>query len=120
MESKFKNPRISIQLVVVCFLLATKIGFAQAPQERPVRIIVAPNHLDWTYQVGEKVTFSITVMKNGNPLPNVQINYIVGPEKMGVTKSENLTLANGKVEIDGGTLKTPGFLRCIVTTVVDG
>jgi len=72
------------------------------------------------YKTGEKVKFSVTVLKNGNPLPNTKIVYEFGPERMNPTKTDSITLTNGKFDIDGGTLKEPGFLRCIVTATVDG
>ncbi len=112
------NMKNQMKTFIACLLLITPAVFAQVPQA--VKIIVAPDHIDWTYRPGEKVKFSVTIIKNGNPLPNAKIVYEVGMEKMPATKSDSATLANGKIEIDGGTIKTPGFLRCIVTTVVDG
>lgn len=106
------------KLFFFCLLLSAKVIFAQTPQA--VKVIVAPDHLDWLYKLGEKVKFSVTVIKNGNPLPNAHIVYEVEPERMPPTKMDSLTLLNGKLDIDGGTLKAPGFLRCIVTADVDG
>ncbi len=110
--------KINISIFITCFLFIVTAGVAQTPLA--VKVIVAPNHLDWNYQPGEKVKFSITVIKNGNPLPNAHILYEIGPEKMPSTKADSLNLANGKLEVDGGTLKTAGFLRCVVTADVDG
>lgn len=110
--------KISIRLCILFLFWVPAIGFAQTPLA--VKVIVAPDHTDWTYKPGEKVKFSVTVLKNGNPLPNAHIVYEVGPEKMPATKQDSLTLTNGKLDIDGGTLKTPGFLRCIVIADVDG
>jgi len=108
----------ALTLLLLCLIFTTTKSYGQVPLS--VKVIVAPDHLDWTYKTGEKATFTITVLKNGNPLPNARIVYEVGPEKMDATKIDSLTLPNGKIEVDGGTLKTPGFLRCIVTTTVDG
>jgi cephalosporin-C deacetylase-like acetyl esterase len=100
-------------------LLSLKIIIAQ-PVERIVKVVVAPDHKDWTYKIGEKVKFTVTVLQFGNPLSNARIHYEIGPEKMEPFKIDSTTLASGKITLDGGTLKKPGFLRCIVNATVDG
>jgi cephalosporin-C deacetylase len=86
--------------------------FAQ-PAERYVKVLVGTDHTDWTYKTGEKVKFTISVLKNGIPLSNAAIRYEIGPEKMDPTIKESKTAASGTLTVDGGTMKTPGFLRCI-------
>lgn len=108
--------------IIFCFLLMTLNvykSFAQ-PFEQIVKIIVAPDHINWTYHPGEKVIFSVTVLQYGNPLKNVKIKYEVGPERMEPVKKDSLNLPDGKLVLDGGTMKTPGFLRCIVVAEVNG
>lgn len=90
------------------------------PAQRPVDVIVAPDHADWTYKVGEKVKFSISVIQYGNLLKNVAVKYQIGPEKMDPTINETKTLADGRLTIEAGTMKTSGFLRCKVSVSVDG
>ncbi|MBE9463027.1 acetylxylan esterase [Dyadobacter subterraneus] len=97
------------------FLLALAPAFSQ-PIERATKIIVAPDREDWTYKTGDKVKFTITVLKNGNPVKNASIRYEIGLEKMDPTIKETKTAANGTITVDAGTLKTPGFLRCIAWT----
>ncbi|MBC7921667.1 MAG: acetylxylan esterase [Ferruginibacter sp.] len=111
--------RRACRFLVPCGLLISPLSFAQ-PVERIVKVIVAPDHPDWTYKSGEKANFSVSVLQNGNRLPKVKIKYEVGPEKMEPTKTETLTLENGQRAIDGGTLKGAGFLRCVVTAEVEG
>ena len=105
---------------ICCCLLLVATSKSQAQVPISVKIIVAPNHPDWTYKTGEKAVFTVTVLKNGNPMPNTRIYYETEPERMDPAKTDSLTLTDGKAVIDGGTLKTPGFLRCIVTTSIDG
>jgi cephalosporin-C deacetylase-like acetyl esterase len=90
------------------------------PTEQFVKVIVAPDHDNWTYKSGEKVKFSVSVLQNGNLLKNVKIIYEIGPEKMEPTKKDSTVLAKGEITFDGGTLKSGGFLRCIATAVIDG
>ena len=105
---------IFLLLIICCNSL-----FAQPP-EQMIKLVVAPDHSDWLYKTGESVKFTISVLQNGNPVKNAVIRYTIGPEKMDPTKKDSLALANGTLTVDGGTMKTPGFLRCTVTAKLDG
>jgi cephalosporin-C deacetylase len=100
--------------VIVCNNL-----FAQ-PTEQIVKVMVAPDHQDWLYKTGENVKFSIAVFQYGNLLKNATIRYEIGPEKMEPVKKDSLNLSTGVLSVDGGTMKTPGFLRCIVVAKIEG
>ena len=106
-----------IYLMLGLFLM-TGLAFAQ-PSERLIKVIVAPEHEDWSYKLGEPVKFTVTVLKYGNPLKNVKISYQIGPEKF-ETKKDTTILKDGIIKLDGGTMNIPGFLRCIVIAKVDG
>lgn len=84
-----------------------------------VQVRVAPDHRDWTYQLGEPAKFKVLVTADNEPIDNGSVSYTVAPDMMpGVAKKAEVPLEG--LVIDGGTLKEPGFLRCIVTTVVAG
>ena len=106
-------------LVFLYMVFAIQENFAQ-PIEQVVKIIIAPDHNDWFYHTDEKVKFNVTILQYGNPLKNVKVKYEVGPERMAPDKSDSLMLTDGKFVIEGGTMKTPGFLRCIVVAEVNG
>jgi cephalosporin-C deacetylase len=74
------------------------------PTEKFIKVLVAPDHSDWMYKKGEPVKFTISVLKNGNYVPNVKVKYELGEEKMDPLKSETIILANGMQQINGGTL----------------
>jgi cephalosporin-C deacetylase len=101
------------------FWLSLLTAIAQ-PARRPVEVIVTMDRDDWTYKTGDKVQFLVTVMRNGNMVKNASVRYEIGLEKLDPTIKETKTAADGKLTIDGGTLKTPGFLRCIAWVTVDG
>jgi cephalosporin-C deacetylase-like acetyl esterase len=96
----------------------THFSYAQ-PVEQFIKVIVAPDHADWLYKPGEKVKFSITVLQNGNAIKNATVKYEIGPEKMEPAKKDSVVIANGTLTADGGTMKEPGFLRCIAIATVN-
>lgn len=107
-----------------CFWLACLITCLQATYAQPARqlinVLVAPDHSDWTYKPGEKVKFTIKVLQSGNIVKDAVVSYEIGPEKMDAIKKDSLVAGNGVLHIDGGTMKNPGFLRCIATAYVGG
>ncbi|HEY1847577.1 MAG TPA: acetylxylan esterase, partial [Opitutaceae bacterium] len=84
-----------------------------------VRIVVAPDHRDWTYQLGEKALFHVSVIADNEPIDGAVVTYNVGPDMYpGEKKTADVPLTG--VTIDAGTMTAPGFLRCIVTAEVAG
>lgn len=86
-----------------------------------ITINIAPEHADWIYQTGETAIFKVSLnnnMKEGT-LP-YSVRYEVGPEKMPPVKSEAFESSVQSFVIDGGTMKTPGFLRCKVVIKYNG
>ena len=115
--------RLYIFKILRFFLVVLLVGFTTysyaQPTEKYIKIIVAPDHNDWKYVIGEKVKFTITVLQNGNALKNVTVKYEIGPEKMEPSKKDSLVLINGMLTIDASTMKEPGFLRCIATATIE-
>jgi cephalosporin-C deacetylase len=100
------------------FLLS--INLQGQPAEKLVKVSIAPDHADWVYKTGENVKFKVSVTKNSEPIQNVKISYEVGLEMMTPVKKEASVLKEGTMEIQGGTLKDPGFLRCKVIAEYEG
>lgn len=84
-----------------------------------IKVIVAPDHENWTYKVNETAKFTVQVFKFGNLLENVTVDYEAGPEMLPEIKKEGVILKKGQLELSG-TMKVPGFYRVIVWAVVDG
>ena len=113
----FRMPNRFITVLFLSFV----ISFSNAqPTEQFIKVVVAPDHSDWTYKTGENVKFTITVLQNGNILKNAVVKYETGPEKMEAQKKDSLPLPNGTLVVDAGTMKEPGFLRCIAFAIVNG
>ncbi|MCW3108021.1 MAG: Cephalosporin-C deacetylase [Segetibacter sp.] len=113
-----KKTKLIFCNLLILFSFSILVVHSQPPNQL-VKVVVAPDHKDWTYKTGEEVKFTITVLRYGNPISNVKIRYEIGPEKMEPLKTDSLNLTDGKTVINGGTMKTPGFLRCTVTADVD-
>lgn len=112
---------ISWRLYHTVFFLLIVAGLQAQPVEQYVKVIVAPEHPDWTYKTGEQVTFTISVLQNGNLLQHAIVNYQIGPEKMEPTlKKDGVSAPKGMLTVKGGTMNTPGFLRCTAEVQVDG
>ena len=84
-----------------------------------IRVLVSPDHTDWTYRPGEKCTFTVRVLQAQNPLSDVSINYELGPEWFPIEKKEVCLPKSGELKLSG-TMKEPGFLRCKVKATVGG
>jgi cephalosporin-C deacetylase-like acetyl esterase len=111
--------RISKVLIQVCLFSAISIIVAAQAGTTLIKVIVSPDHKDWTYKVNETAKFSVQVLKYGNLLDNVTINYETGTETLPDVTKEGVVLKNGTTEFSG-TMKTPGFYRVRVWAVVDG
>jgi cephalosporin-C deacetylase-like acetyl esterase len=113
---KNKITRLCLQSVL---LITLSVNALSQPATSLIKVIVTCDHKDWTYKVNEKATFSVQVLKYGNLLDNVSIDYEAGPEMLPDIKKEGIILKNGRTEFTG-TMKAPGFYRLRVWAVVDG
>ncbi len=113
-----KNKLSILLLQCVLLFVSTLISFSQS-NTGLVKVIIAPDHKDWTYKVNEDAKFSVQVLKYGNLVDNVTIDYETGPEALPDVKKEGVLLKNGKTEFSG-TMKVPGFYRVRVWAVVEG
>ncbi|WP_345026002.1 acetylxylan esterase [Ravibacter arvi] len=108
-----------VLLALACFF----VGFVQLaaqPAQQYVQVIVAPDRADWTYKTGEPARFNVSVFKDGVPLKGASVSYEIGLEKLKPTEKATKTASNGTLSLEGGTLKVPGFLRCVAQVTVDG
>ena len=85
-----------------------------APAEQPVKVIVMPDHADWNYKCGEQPVFKVLVLKNHVPVQNIEVNYQISEDNMPTHLEKKMLLKSGEGEIKLGTMKVPGFLRCMV------
>jgi cephalosporin-C deacetylase len=84
-----------------------------------LQLRVSPDRVGWTYALGEPAKFRITVFADQQPLAGVTIKYRVGLEMMPAVEQMAVIPEEG-LWIDGGTLREPGFIRCVATAERDG
>lgn len=108
------------KVTVLSFLVLLCIGTVYGQiRGNEIRVVVSPNHNDWVYALGEKCTFTVRVVKAQNLLPNVTVDYELGPEMYPTEKKEGIVLKDGTLTLRS-SMNTPGFLRCKVKAHVDG
>mgnify|MGYP001487062180 CR=1 FL=1 len=106
-------------LLQSALLFVLSLAAVSQPATTLVKVIVAPDHKDWTYKLNEEAKFSVQILRYGNLIENVTVNYETGPEMFPDVIKEGIVLKTGKMELSG-KMKTPGFFRVKVTAVVDG
>ena len=114
---------ISSRLLGVCVAVAGLVSAPAAQTRQPfsrVTVTVTPDHSGWLYQPGQPVSFWIDVVRDGHPVSGARVNYTVGPEMLPPVTEATVVVGSGPVTVAGGTMKVPGFVRLVATTVVDG
>jgi cephalosporin-C deacetylase-like acetyl esterase len=109
------------QKTLVLFLLLMISYAAQAQESTGIyQIRVAPDRHDWTYQLNQPAKFEVAVTLNNRQVAGLPIKYSCGAEAMPPTIVKTVTTTAKSLMIEAGSLKEPGFLRCIVTMEKDG
>jgi len=117
--STFKKQKLQSALLLFLCLAFIHPSFGQIPRQY-LDISVSPQHEDWTYKLGEKVEFIVSVTQSGRAVPVENVRFFVKEEKMDPIQEGALALKDGKATISVPGMKKPGFLRCEVFATVDG
>ncbi len=104
------------------YILACLLAFSASAQTRTgtVQVRVSTDHSDWRYQPGQPVRFHIVAVQDGHPLEGIKVSYKIGPEMVTPKIDQSATLTTAGLTVEGGTMKDPGFLRCIATVEHNG
>ena len=95
------------KFLLVLLFLSSGMVWAQ-PSVQLVRVVVTADHANWQYAVGEKVNFSIQVIKNGSLVPNAKITYQVGPERMTPSLASSVVSPTGTLQIPSQSMPSAG------------
>jgi cephalosporin-C deacetylase len=106
-------------LLSVLMAILSYNALSQQPAIGVVKVIAAPDHKDWIYKLNEEAKFTVQILKYGNLVENVLIDYEAGPETLPEIINKGQVLKTGKSEFSG-TMKEPGFYRVTVWAYVDG
>jgi len=115
---KSKMTKLSLALLIITVLGVIHLN-AQ-PSKTLVQVLVSPDKSDWTYETGERATFTISVLKNSVPLDGIKVNYRIQPEKVDVWEEGTVQLKDGKATLKAKKFNDPGFLRCHASVEIDG
>ena len=105
-----------IESILFVFLCCVSLANAQI-RGNEIRVVVSPDRADWVYGLNEKCTFTVRVVKAQNLLPDVKIDYELGPEMYPTEIKKGVVLKDGTLTLRA-SMKTPGFLRCKVKAYV--
>ncbi|MEP7213338.1 MAG: acetylxylan esterase [Acidobacteriota bacterium] len=105
------------RLVLCCFAILLFAAQAARSQERlgNYQIRVVPDRADWTYELNQLARFQISATLDGHQVAGLPLKYSCGPEAMPPRIQRSVTTTTESVSIEAGTMKEPGFLRCIAT-----
>jgi cephalosporin-C deacetylase-like acetyl esterase len=94
----------------------TPEGLQAEPSKKPSKKLeVSLDHPDWKYTVGETAKFRIRVVSDPPPTENTVVRYRLGKEKFESEVPVRVEVPPDGLEIDGGTLNEPGFLRLLAS-----
>jgi len=102
--------------LVVAFLCAPL--FAQAPSQvapaAALKVTARAERANATYQVGEKVTFAVSVEEKGKPANGSLIDWVIVKDGLATEQKGFSSVVDGKATVVG-SLNEPGFLQLKVT-----
>lgn len=108
----------------VIFTLFFLVCLNSQPREQLVKVIVTPNHSNWTYEVGEQAEFTITALRNNVPIEGIEIKYTIQPDPgyrlIKIWDQGTKVLKDKATKVKAKKFDRPGFLRCTATVEVDG
>ena len=102
--------------LVVAFLCAPL--FAQVPSQvapaAALKVTARAERANATYQVGEKVTFAVSVEEKGKPANGSLIDWVIVKDGLATEQKGFSSVVDGKATVVG-SLNEPGFLQLKVT-----
>lgn len=107
-------------IFIYVFLLLAGVAAQAQESVGNYQIRVAPDRDDWTYELNQPAKFSVAVTLNNRQVSGLPIKYACGLEAMPPRLEKTVTTTAQNLTIDAGSLKEPGFLRCIVSMEKDG
>lgn len=106
-------------LLTLWSLLVVSLSALAQIKGNEIRVVVSPDHTDWNYRLNETCTFKVQVYKAQELLPDVRVDYEIGPVMFPEKTEKNKLLKNGTCQLSG-KMNTPGYYRCKIWAHVKG
>lgn len=117
LSSQMFNRNFTLLLTIIFFCLCN----ASAQESLGTyQVRVSLDKENWTYELGQTPRFVFAVTLNNSQIAGLPLKYSCGPEAMPPTIEKTVVTTSSPLTIDGGTMKDPGFYRCIATFEKDG
>ncbi len=108
---------LSLCLIALAFCLKGHAG--NYPDRSDYLWVTVPDHANWLYKTGENAYIEIEFYKYGIPRDG-KVDYEIADDMLDADKKGSVNLKNGRIKLNMGTRKTPGFRDLRLTTTVDG
>lgn len=109
-----------IKQIILALMLVVGLSAVSQPRATKVQLILAPDHADALYHIGENVKMKVIALDCGMTLSGVTIKYEVSEDLMTPHKTDSITLSGNEGSINVGTMKKAGFLRVKATIKHEG
>lgn len=110
--------------IVTFFVIALSLSIvaqAKSSSKKDVTVVIEPDHADWIYQVGDDVHVTAYALKNDARIPNVDITYSYGPDKLDAVATHTVTTdAEGNARFTVPGAEAPGFVTIRANVNVNG
>jgi cephalosporin-C deacetylase len=105
----------------ICLLLISSANAQNSPAPiKFIEFVLTPDSHDWNYKVNQNALVKVSVLKYGEPLKNVSVNYEIGAELLPPEKKGTVVFNDGTGSIEIGTSSKPGFRQLVVSTRYQG
>ncbi len=115
-----KKPPIQLGILVLAlsFLPTVLQANPATPTATDETLTITTDHPDAIYHVGEKVTFTVRLLKQNKPASEGNLQWKLSKDGVAPFQNGSLDFKNGEAVITG-QLEEPGFLQCQITTTLN-
>ncbi len=106
-------------MILMAWVVACPAQFS-SPKRSYVEYLIAPDHLDRNYNLGEEARVNIEAYAGGIPVDGVWVYYRTGKELLLPERKDSVRFANGRAVVPVGTLCEPGFLAADISFSIEG
>lgn len=112
--------RMRTTLAIVLALAGAAVqGQAQQPRDTTVNLAVTLDRADWRYALGDTARFSVSLSRQGKPIPGVPVVVEISRERLPAHRTDTVKLSRGRAVVRAAASE-PGFLRATAIVDVDG